>query len=214
MDRIQIQASKLQELIFSKDTVDTYQNTLTLTGNILKETAQLIWLIICSVFVFGAWVSNVSVKTGRSIRDWVDNKGSGGDAVDSKPLAETGKDLLDTAGTGITYILNQAREQLGLEAEEPIIEAAPKKSTATAATTTTSQPARSSAQSYGSSASASSTTSSAPSASSPSPSSTSSSSSSPSSVSSDPSVTGAPSGVSDEITREPVEDEWGSGEDS
>ena len=120
MDSIQVQASKLWDLLFSEDTADTYQKTLTLTGTLLKESAQLIWLIICSVFVFGAWFSDTSVKTGKGIRDWIDNQGAGGAGTEeAKPIAETGKELLDTGLTGVNYLLNQAREQLGLEAQEP-----------------------------------------------------------------------------------------------
>ncbi|PZO54537.1 MAG: hypothetical protein DCF15_11640 [Phormidesmis priestleyi] len=119
MDRIQLQASKLWDLLFAEDTATTYQTTLNLTGTILKEIAQLIWLIICSFFVFGAWFSDTTVKTGKSIRDWVDTQASGtASAVEKKPLAETGKSLLETTRTGIIYLLNQAREQLGIEPTE------------------------------------------------------------------------------------------------
>lgn len=136
MDRIQIQASKLWDLLFSKGTADTYQTALTLTGTIIKEFAQLIWLIICSVFVFGAWVGNTAVKTGQSIRDWVDQLGEeGGPSADSKPLSESAKELLDSGRTGIGYLLNQAREQLGLE----VVEAAPASKPATATATKNSQ---------------------------------------------------------------------------
>lgn len=135
MDSIQVQASKLWDLIFSDETADTYQKTLNLTGTILKESAQLIWLIICSVFVFGAWFSDTSVKTGKGIRDWVDTQSSGGTAEEGKPIAETSKELLEKGRTGVTYLLNQAREQLGLEAMEapPAKPAAAKKKAPAAA---------------------------------------------------------------------------------
>lgn len=117
MDRIQVQASKLWELLFSDETAQTYQTTLNLTGTILKETAQLIWLIICSVFVFGAWVSDTSVKTGNNLRTWIDEQGapSTAAATDPNTLADTGKNLLDSGRTWLTDLLSQAREQLGLE---------------------------------------------------------------------------------------------------
>lgn len=119
MDRIQIQASKLWDLLFADETAETYQTTLNLTGTLIKETAQLIWLIICSVFVFGAWFSDTSVKTGKGIRTWIDQQGSETSApADQTSIADTSKNLLDTGRTGIAYLLNQAREQLGIEAEE------------------------------------------------------------------------------------------------
>lgn len=124
MDSIQVQASKLWDLLFAKETAETYQNTLNLTGTILKEIAQLIWLIICSAFVFGAWFSDTTVKSGKSIRDWVDQKANPSAVpTDQTSLADTGKSLLDTGRVGIAKLLNQAREQLGIAPEElPAVE--------------------------------------------------------------------------------------------
>lgn len=118
MDRIQIQASKLWDLLFSEETATTYQNTLNLTGTILKESAQLIWLIICSVFVFGAWFSDTTVKTGNSLRTWIDEQSNpSASTTEKKDLAATGKSLLESGRTSAAYLLAQAREQLGLEPE-------------------------------------------------------------------------------------------------
>lgn len=122
MDRIQIQASKLWDLLFSEETATTYQSTLNLTGTILKESAQLIWLIICSVFVFGAWFSDTSVKTGNRLRTWIDEQSNpSASTAEKKDLAATGKSLLESGRTSAAYLLAQAREQLGLEPEpEPV----------------------------------------------------------------------------------------------
>ena len=129
MDRIQVQASKLWDLLFDDETAETYQKTLNLTGTILKEFAQLIWLTLISVFVFGAWFSDTSVKAGKSIRDWVDNKGTDSPVADGKPVAEQGKDLLEKGRVSVAQLLNQAREQLGLEPQEiaikPVADAKP-----------------------------------------------------------------------------------------
>ena len=114
MDRIQLQAAKLWDLLFDDETAETYQKAFNLTATILKELAQLIWLTLISVFVFGAWFSNTSVKTGKSIRDWIDSQG-GETVADSKPIGETSKELLDKGLVSVNQLLNQAREQLGLE---------------------------------------------------------------------------------------------------
>lgn len=119
MDLIQKQASELWELIFSEETGNTYQEALNLTGNIIKETAQLLWLIICSVFVFGAWLGDTSMNAGNSVRSWIDNQGNPAVAAEKKPIAETGKSLLETGRSGIAYLLDQARDQLGLEPAPP-----------------------------------------------------------------------------------------------
>ena len=115
MDQIQLQASKLWDLIFSEETGETYQKTLSLTGTILKESALLIWLIICSVF------GDASMKTGNGLRTWIErqNNPSLAPAEDKKPLAETGKALLANGRSGFDNFLNTAREQLGLEPVEP-----------------------------------------------------------------------------------------------
>lgn len=118
MDRIQKQASDLWTLLFAEETADIYQAALDRTGTILTDIAQLLWLIICSVFVFGAWLSDASVKAGNNIRNWVDQQASSSPtAADSKPLSETGKDVLDSSRTAIMKLLNRAKEELGLEAE-------------------------------------------------------------------------------------------------
>lgn len=123
MDRIQIKASELWDLLFADETAATYQQTLNLTGTIIKEFAQLVWLIICSVFVFGAWFSDTSVKAGKGIRDWLDRSNDVSVSTDPQALADKGKNLLETGRSGLVYLLNQAREQLGIEPEEmPAIE--------------------------------------------------------------------------------------------
>ena len=65
MDRIQTQASELWDLLFAKETANTYQSALSLTGDILKESAQLVWLVICSFFVFGAWFRSEERRVGK-----------------------------------------------------------------------------------------------------------------------------------------------------
>ncbi|MBE9063325.1 hypothetical protein [cf. Phormidesmis sp. LEGE 11477] len=151
MDRIQEQASDLWALLFEEETAETYQAALNLTGKILTNTAQLLWLIICSVFVFGAWFSDASVKAGNNIRLWLDRQTSDDTTTQaSKPVSETGKDMLDTSRTAIIKLLNRAREELGLEAEPLPIPT--QKSVAPAAT---SSPAEETAASHSSAPSSS-----------------------------------------------------------
>ena len=124
MDRIQVQASELWDLLFADETAEVYQKALNLTGTILKEFAQLIWLVICSVFVFGAWFSDTSVRAGKSIREWVAESSSEVSVpTDSKAVAQKSKSLLDKGRTGIAYLLEQAREQLDIDPQKaPSIE--------------------------------------------------------------------------------------------
>ncbi|MGB3790518.1 MAG: hypothetical protein WA949_21095 [Phormidesmis sp.] len=118
MDRIQKQASALWELLFDEETAETYQSALNLTGKILTDLAQLIWLIVCSVFVFAAWFSDAAVKAGNRIRAWVDQQtGETPTAAETKSLSEKGEELLGNSRVAIVQLLNKARGELGLEAE-------------------------------------------------------------------------------------------------
>ena len=122
MDRIQTQASKLWDLLFDEETANTYQTALNLTGDILKESAQLIWLILCSVFVFGAWFADASTQTGKGVRNWIENR----DAIAPSPdaakqiSAQKSKSLLDTGREKAAAALAKAREELGLDPNAPL----------------------------------------------------------------------------------------------
>ena len=172
MDRIQTQASKLWDILFDEETAQTYQTALSLTGDILKESAQLIWLVLCSFFVFGAWFGDASMKTGKGVRDWVDQK----DAVLPNPDApkvgasQKGKSLLDSSRESAANLLAKAREELGLDPNAPL--AAPREDSPVAKLVTPSEektssaPAATASSTTTSSAASSSTTTSSPSASS------------------------------------------------
>ncbi|MGB3766865.1 MAG: hypothetical protein WA947_09925 [Phormidesmis sp.] len=122
MDRIQTQASELWDLLFAKETANTYQSALSLTGDILKESAQLVWLVICSFFVFGAWFGDASVKTGKGVRDWIDQKDVSVPSSAAAPeiAAQKSKSLLDTGRESIAAALSKAREELGLDPNAPL----------------------------------------------------------------------------------------------
>ncbi len=122
MDRIQTQASELWDLLFDQETANTYQKAFNLTGSILKESAQLIWLVICSFFVFGAWFGDASMKTGQGVREWIEKKDVLAPSPDATKeiAAQKGKSLLDTGRESIAAALNKAREELGLDPNAPL----------------------------------------------------------------------------------------------
>ncbi|MEO0541427.1 MAG: hypothetical protein AAFZ80_11270 [Cyanobacteria bacterium P01_A01_bin.105] len=117
MEKLQTQASKLWQLLFDPNTADTYQKMLALTGVILKETAQLLWLLFCSIFVLGAWVGDTGLTWGRETRTWLDSQGEG-EADSGEKAAATGQALLDAGQNGAYFLLDKAYEQLGLEKPE------------------------------------------------------------------------------------------------
>jgi hypothetical protein len=131
MDRIKTQADKLWQIISNPSTTKTYQQTLTLTWSILKETGQLVWLVLCLGLVAGDWFWKKSYKTGQDTRVWVDTlqtkvgetvEGEGAEPTSTADiLGETGKSLLGAGQVAATKALNTARTQLGLEPlPEPI----------------------------------------------------------------------------------------------
>ncbi|MCG8366914.1 MAG: hypothetical protein MJA27_26725, partial [Pseudanabaenales cyanobacterium] len=116
MDRIQAQAAKLWRLFFSSDTAANYQKTLTLTWNILKESVVFVWLLLCLVFVLVDWIWKNSVQLGQNLRNWYDNFD---EPSPNNLLRATGKAVLSAGEVSFSYMLSQAKQQLGIE--EPVM---------------------------------------------------------------------------------------------
>lgn len=128
MDRVKSQAAVVSQLLFDPKTADAYKNVLVLTGQIIKEVALLGWLLICSVFVFGAWFSDTAISAGRNARAWWQAQQTSEEAANgNQAAAATGKALLDVSQNGAYFLLDKARAQLGLEkTERPAKVEAPK----------------------------------------------------------------------------------------
>lgn len=117
MDRIKSQAAVVSQLLFDPKTAGAYKDVIALTGKIIKEVALLAWLLICSLFVFVAWFSDVSISSGRQARNWWQAKQM--ETVNGdQSAAATGQAFLDVSQNGANFLLNKAREQLGLEKVE------------------------------------------------------------------------------------------------
>ncbi|MEM6251761.1 MAG: hypothetical protein AAF821_02460 [Cyanobacteria bacterium P01_D01_bin.156] len=117
MDRVKAQAAVVSQLLFSPKTADAYRNVLVLTGQIFKEVALLAWLLICSVFVFAAWFGDFSINTGKTARTWWEKQQTAS-ADGNETAAATGKAILDVSQNSANFLLDKAREQLGLETLE------------------------------------------------------------------------------------------------
>jgi type IV secretory pathway TrbL component len=117
MDRVKSQAAVVSQLLFDPKTAGMYKDVLALTGKIIKEVALLAWLLICSVLVFGAWFSDTAVGAGRNARAWWQAQQA--ESVDgSQAATATGQAFLDVSQNGASFLLDKAREQLGLEKVE------------------------------------------------------------------------------------------------
>lgn len=131
MERIQAQANKLWQIISSPSTAKTYQQALALTWSLLKETGQLLWLVLCLGLVAGDWFWKKSYKAGQDTRVWIDTlqtkattpdpENEAADKATSAAnfLSETGKSLLSAGQNSVTLALNTAKAQLGMEIKAP-----------------------------------------------------------------------------------------------
>ncbi|TVQ11116.1 MAG: hypothetical protein EA368_06100 [Leptolyngbya sp. DLM2.Bin27] len=119
MDTIKEQANVVGQLLFSGETGEIYKKTLTRTWDILREVGVLLWLVVCLTLVGGEWFYHTAVGLGRSTRTWYAGLGEQSPSTDAEPVAATGQALLDTVQSGTSYLLAQARQQLGIPAPEP-----------------------------------------------------------------------------------------------
>ncbi|MDA0866914.1 MAG: hypothetical protein O2890_10945, partial [Cyanobacteria bacterium] len=110
MDTIKVQASKVSQLIFATDTVGAYQKALSLTWNILRETALLVWLVICLVFVGGEWLWNTAIDLGRKGRAWYESlSAEKPEAGEAQSLETIGKSVLSAGESGAAFLLYRAK---------------------------------------------------------------------------------------------------------
>lgn len=123
-NKIQPQLQKLWNVVSKEETRQTYITTISVTAEIVKETAILGWYFILLVLVGSDTLVMFSRKTVHNVRQLVsglDNSKSANDIA-----SDTSKALV-TAGQGaVSSLLSQARTQLGLpdrtELELPPIE--------------------------------------------------------------------------------------------
>jgi hypothetical protein len=120
MDKIKEQANIVSQLLFSADTGDIYKQTLTRTWDILRELGLLLWLVVCLAFVGGEWFYRTSVGLGRSARAWYIGLSEKDPSTEPQSMTSTGQALLDTVQSSTSYLLAQARQQLGLPEPEPL----------------------------------------------------------------------------------------------
>lgn len=118
MDKIKGQAAKVGELVFASETGAAYQKTLGLTWNILRETAILLWLVVCLLFVGVEWFWQTATTLGKKARSWYETL-SQPSPQEEKSFGEIGQSLWDTVQSGAAVLLYQAKQQLGIDAEPP-----------------------------------------------------------------------------------------------
>lgn len=119
MNKIKAQAAKVGKILFNTETWATYKKAIFLSWNLLKELAQLIWLLICLVIFVVAWLWTNSIHAAQELQTWY--------ASIEEPKADhfldaAGKELLLAGTTGAALALTHAKNQLGIEEEPEAIE--------------------------------------------------------------------------------------------
>ncbi|NET32649.1 MAG: hypothetical protein F6K19_11650 [Cyanothece sp. SIO1E1] len=115
MNSIQSQAAKLWQLLFESDTGATYQKALRLTWEIIKETALLIWLVLCLglVGITGTW--DLAVKSVADLQGWVKQLD---EPTPQKIAAEVASGVSEklkwVSSSGLSQAVSSAKQQLGL----------------------------------------------------------------------------------------------------
>jgi hypothetical protein len=113
-NQLSAQVTKLAKLISDPGTLGSYQQTLAVTLNILKETAVLAWFVLCLSLVAIDWFWHSSIATGQKARTWLSELKT----VDSNEIPNQVSQGMLTAGkSGISYVVAQARDQIGLPAK-------------------------------------------------------------------------------------------------
>ncbi len=112
--QISQQASKVSKLLGDPGTISSYKQALTVTIAILKETALLIWLVLCLGLVAIDWFWTNSIAVGRNARTWIE----GFETTDKNELPnQLGQSMLLASQSSLNFLVTQAREQIGLPAK-------------------------------------------------------------------------------------------------
>ncbi|MDC0834117.1 hypothetical protein AY599_10860 [Leptolyngbya valderiana BDU 20041] len=120
MNKLKTQFATVGELVFSPNTGETYSKAFQLTWNIVKETALLLWMMFCLVFLIFVWGWGYATQIGRNAKVWYENQ----ERRDHENLFnEAGKALLSASSSGTAFAIDRAKEQLGIENDPQPIQA-------------------------------------------------------------------------------------------
>lgn len=136
-NQISSQANKLWQILSAPSTAATYQQALSTTWTIIKETGLLVWLILCLVLIAADWFWENSVGLGRKTRNWVSSFDSGDTGTTASQM---GQELLLAGRSSLNYVLNQARAQLDLPAKPELHGSIASPQTSTLEKTSTMEP--------------------------------------------------------------------------
>lgn len=116
---IRSQATKVWGMIKDPATGATYNQTVSTTWTILKETGYLLWLVVCLTLVFGDWIWHTGYRTGWSTREWINNFEK---PKTDRIAQDAGQGMLEASKSALASAITTAKNQLGIEAQpEPLL---------------------------------------------------------------------------------------------
>lgn len=110
-NKIQPQAAKLWGILSAPGTLETYQQAVVTTWEIIKEAAILVWQLCCFVLVISDWITANTIAAAHRLRSGLVSLKE----TDTQQVAsEAGKAFLSTGKASIIALISQARSHLGL----------------------------------------------------------------------------------------------------
>jgi predicted PurR-regulated permease PerM len=101
--------------VFNQETLGTYQKTIQVTVDILRETGKLVWLVLCFGLVLFQWLTDSSKQLWQQSQSWYD---SIEEPKGEHLWQEMSKAISVASRSSISLALGQARGQLGLPVTE------------------------------------------------------------------------------------------------
>jgi hypothetical protein len=114
------QASKLRQLLFTKDTATTFAQSLRLLGRVITELAVLAWLTLCWGIVAIAWIGRNAGPWSQSLKSrWSDLQAKSEEPTAGAMASQASKTLLDKSKILWATIVTTAEKQVGSSQDQP-----------------------------------------------------------------------------------------------
>jgi hypothetical protein len=101
--------------VSDKDSLGTFQKTILFIWNILRETGRLLWLVLCLGLVLITWIWTSSKTSSQKFQAWYE---SIPEPKSEHVWAEASQFLASASRSTAANVMVQAREQLGLPAQQ------------------------------------------------------------------------------------------------
>jgi hypothetical protein len=112
---ISSQVEKLRQVVLQRDTIESFQQSIGLLFTVLRETALLLWLVLCFSIVALTWLGEKAITSGRSLKIGLTELQENSRGQDpGELLSNTSRSVLLTSRSAASYLVTQAKQQVGL----------------------------------------------------------------------------------------------------